>query len=85
MMIQQIIPAIGWAAIYEGAEKGEKDEKATALPLVCWALMDNSIFGMVSNGNGDIVRAEARDGFKSYDYDYEGAVTDYLINNDGQD
>jgi hypothetical protein len=89
MKIKQIIPATGWAAIYE-----ENGKKSVAIPLVCWALEDrgveelgvvSAVFGMISNGDGKIVEATKREGFVSYDYDYDAAVTDYLINNDGED
>ena len=82
-MIKQIIPATGWAAIYEETDGSKK--RVTALPLVCWATDIDSVFGMISNGDGLVGRADGRDGFKSYDYDYAEAETDYLIRNDDED
>jgi hypothetical protein len=81
MKIRQIIPASGWAAIYED----------TALPLICWAMYDSDedhsffteshIIGMVTNGDGKVIPAENRSGFKSYDFDPE-STSEFLINND---
>jgi len=88
----KMIPANGWAAIYES------DHSSTALPLVCWAdinaweenkegvinEIDYGIGGMVVSDDGNVVPARALSGFKTYQYDLEGANVDFVtMSNDG--
>jgi hypothetical protein len=68
-VIQQIIPAQNWCALYK------KGDDTIIVPLVCWALTQElksdaitatTIIGLVADG-GDVVPAASVNGFSHYD------------------
>jgi hypothetical protein len=76
MNIKTIIPAIGWAAVYE------IEESSIARPLVCWGINDSKIIGFVVDGEG-VVEASKLDGFTTYEYDLDSASMDFFALRNG--
>lgn len=75
MEIKNIIPALGWNAVYKLTESEQ-----VARPLVCWAIKvvytagkeeGCAVVGMLADENNDIVPANTLEGFKGYDYDID--------------
>lgn len=60
--IQQIIPATGWVALFEG----EKDDEPDVRPVACWALVSDErgqrVVPFVSD-DGTLVDATRLDGY----------------------
>jgi hypothetical protein len=83
MRINQMIPANGWAAVFENGS-------STALPLVAWALgsydageeVTHGMFGVITE-NGELMPAPLKKGFKSYDFDSDGTLVDFEMSHDG--
>jgi hypothetical protein len=76
MDIQTIIPATGWAAVYE------IEGSSVARPLVCWGTNGRKVEGFVVDG-GDVVEASNLDGFTTYEYDLDSASMDFLALRNG--
>jgi len=78
MKIKNMIPALGWNAVYNLTADSE-----ITRPLVCWAVIEKDVstgvieqtkdvvVGMLSDEQNDIVPANSLDGFKGYDYDID--------------
>lgn len=75
-MIKNIIPAAGWAAIYE------IENSTVAKPLACWGTVKNEfddyITGFIVNDIGDVVNAKTQIGFKTFEFDIDSANVDYM-------
>lgn len=96
MNIKSMIPAVGWAAVYEN------DNSSVAKPLVGWVVHNltndrigdeghvvvaeiktDCIVGLVVDDEGHVVVAETLEGFKTYEYDLDSASIDYLAVKNG--
>jgi hypothetical protein len=76
MDIMTIIPATGWAAVYE------IEGSSVARPLVCWSTNGRKVVGFVVEGE-DVVEASSLDGFTTYEYDLDSASVDFLALRNG--
>lgn len=88
----QMIPAVGWFAVYEN------DGASVARPLVGWLnepwqgtwqgsgqfpeTYDWIVNGLVADG-GRVVYANTLEGFTTYEYDLDSASIDYLALKNG--
>lgn len=81
-MNNQMIPAVGWVAVYEN------DGSSIAKPLVGWLkefeCNDSNLVvsGLVADG-GKVVYAQNLEGFSAYEYDLDSASIDYLALKNG--
>jgi hypothetical protein len=78
MKIKNMIPALGWNAVFELTK-----ESQVSRPLVCWACAEletvkgyveekaDVVVGMVTDESNNVVPANSIDGFKGYDYDID--------------
>jgi hypothetical protein len=81
IQIEQIISAGRWCAVMES------DEGTTFIPLVCWArgqvtsssgqVVESGVFGMIADGEGNIIPARSNRSFSKYDVDSEGIQEDF--------
>lgn len=87
-IVSNLIPAVGWTALYVN-----DGYSGVARPLVCWVNelkpgfgpgeFKPTITGMVVDELGEIVPAPTLDGFKTYEYDLDGASVDFLALKNG--
>lgn len=90
-MNTQLIPAVGWVAVYEN------EGTSVARPLVGWLKEpwegsghfpksyngpDWVVSGLVADG-GRVVYAQGLEGFSTYEYDLDSASIDYLALKNG--
>lgn len=86
-MNTQLIPAVGWVAIYEN------EGTSVARPLVGWlkepsrGQSDGSVPEWIVSGLvadvSKVVYAESLEGFSTYEYDLDSASIDYLALKNG--